>query len=76
MYTVNNIQLEPLFKKYNDIDEPYNEPRQKLPQCYLHNGYIDILNTNLLSNNTISGDKILPFVMNNNEVYDLSLIHI
>lgn len=75
MYTVNNIQLEPLFKKYNDIDEPYNEPRQKLPQCYLHNGYIDILNTSILKNNTITGNKIFPYIMNNSNNIDIDYYH-
>ena len=75
MYTVDNIHLEPLFKKYNDIDEPYNEPRQKLPQCYLHNGYIDILNTSILKNNTITGNKIFPYIMNNSNNIDIDYYH-
>jgi CMP-N-acetylneuraminic acid synthetase len=34
-----------------------------LPQTYLHNGYIDILKTSILKDNTISGNNILPFIM-------------
>jgi len=63
MYLMNNDELKPLFKDVNNIKEPYNQARQLLPQCYLHNGYIDILNTNILIHNTISGTKIYPFVM-------------
>ena len=61
--------LETNFQK--EIIEPYNECRQNLPQTYLHNGYIDILNTNIVENGTISGNKIYPYVMSNIEIHDI-----
>lgn len=64
MYTVSDNNLHPLFKKYADLNEPFNQARQLLPQCYLHNGYIDIIKTSILVNNTISGNNILPYIMN------------
>ena len=45
MYLLNDKKLTPLFDKVNNIQEPYNQPRQILPQSYLHNGYIDIIKT-------------------------------
>ena len=63
MYSINNDELKPLFDEVNNIKEPYNQARQLLPQCYLHNGYIDILNADILKNDTISGSRIYPFVM-------------
>jgi len=74
MYYINNNTLKPLFKNINNIFEPFNQPRQILPQCYLHNGYIDILNTSILNKKTISGDKILPFVMCGNDNLDIDVI--
>ncbi len=74
MYTLNNNILNPLFNEINNIQEPYNQPRQILPQCYLHNGYIDILNTSILNENTISGKNILPFIMDNNNNIDIDNI--
>lgn len=76
MYRVTNENiLEPLFKNVinnkNTIIEPYNECRQKLPPTYLHNGYIDILNTSIVENGTISGNKIYPYVMSNVEIHDI-----
>jgi CMP-N,N'-diacetyllegionaminic acid synthase len=71
MYNVINNELMPLFKSVNGINEVYNQCRQILPKCYLHNGYIDILNTELLKNHTISGDKIYPYVMNHNDNIDI-----
>ena len=74
MYTLNNNILTPLFNEINNIQEPYNKPRQILPQCYLHNGYIDILNTSILNENTISGKNILPFIMEKNDNLDIDVI--
>ena len=75
MYRTINNNLIPLFHEvYNNnkiIREPYNICRQDLPKTYLHNGYIDILNTEILKNNTISGDKIYSYIMNRNEYHDI-----
>ena len=74
MYSLNDNKLTPLFNEINNIHEPYNQPRQILPQCYLHNGYIDILNTSILNDNTISGKKIIPFIMDDNNNLDIDVI--
>lgn len=72
MYSLNNNDtLTPLFNELNDIKEPYNQARQLLPKCYLHNGYIDILNANILNNNTISGNRIYPFIMSADNNIDI-----
>ena len=73
MYNIENDTLIPLFKNINGISEPYNICRQNLPLCYLHNGYIDILNTSILKNKTISGTKILPFIMSSKDSNDIDL---
>jgi CMP-N,N'-diacetyllegionaminic acid synthase len=74
MYSLNDKKLIPLFNEINNIQEPYNQPRQILPQRYIHNGYIDILNTEILSENTISGKNILPFIMDDNNNLDIDNI--
>ena len=75
MYIINNNnQLTPLFKEVNNIKEPYNNCRQFLPNTYLHNGYIDILNTSIIKNNTISGYNILPYIMKETDTIDIDTI--
>lgn len=71
MYNIKNQTLIPLFNTVDEIIEPINQCRQVLPKCYLHNGYIDIFNTELLHKNTISGTKILPFIMNKEDDIDI-----
>lgn len=62
-YLIKNKKLVPLFKRIKGMKEPYNRCRQDLPCTYLHNGYVDIFKTSLLSKNTISGKKIFPYVI-------------
>lgn len=71
MYRIEDNELKPLFREVSGIIEPYNQCRQNLPETYLHNGYIDILNTNIVLNGRISGERIYPFLMCKNEYHDI-----
>tara|TARA_B100000795_G_C22605833_1_gene363085 strand:+ start:48 stop:749 length:702 start_codon:yes stop_codon:yes gene_type:complete len=71
MYNIKNNKLEPLFKEVNGTIEPYNQCRQNLPKTYLHNGYIDILNTDIIKDKKISGENIYPYLMSGNEYHDI-----
>lgn len=73
MYSVNenNTLLSPLYKEISGINEPYNQCRQILPKTYLHNGYIDIIKTDIINKNTISGDKIYPYIMYKTDTIDI-----
>ena len=75
MYNINNNILNPLFKEINGLKEPYNRCRQELPKTYLHNGYIDIINYNTIINmNSVTGNKIYPYIMNKNEYNDIDTL--
>lgn len=60
MWTLKNNQLQPIIKnnKYQSI------PRQLIPKTYWQNGYIDIVLPKTILNNSMEGNKILPFVIN------------
>jgi CMP-N,N'-diacetyllegionaminic acid synthase len=68
---VDNEYLKPLFNSVDNIIEPYNQARQILPQTYLHNGYIDIIKTEILDTNTISGKRIYPYIMRPKDNIDI-----
>ena len=53
--------------------EPFNRCRQELPKTYLHNGYIDILNYQIIlkKDGTISGNNIYPFIMDDEDSIDI-----
>ena len=71
MYRVQDNTLVPLFTEVNGIKEPYNQARQVLPDCYLHNGYIDIFKPETIFKGSVTGTKILPYLMNKNEILDI-----
>lgn len=77
MYTINQdkTNLIPLFDNINNIKEPFNQCRQFLPKTYLHNGYIDIIKTSILKDDTISGKNIYPYIMDKSDTIDIDNIN-
>jgi CMP-N-acetylneuraminic acid synthetase len=72
MYTLEEETLKPLFESVGDIKEPYNQVRQVLPACYLHNGYVDILNRSTIEKeNSMTGRTIYSYVMKKEEDLDI-----
>tara|TARA_B100001057_G_C22446702_1_gene793381 strand:- start:25 stop:726 length:702 start_codon:yes stop_codon:yes gene_type:complete len=77
MYTINQdkTNLIPLFDNIDNIKEPFNQCRQFLPKTYLHNGYIDIIKTSILKDDTISGKNIYPYIMDKSDTIDIDNIN-
>ena len=71
MYQIENQRLKPLFSEVNKLKEPFNQARQLLPDTYLHNGYIDIFKSSIISQGTISGTNIYPYIMSPSETIDI-----
>jgi len=75
MYHIQNNNLIPIIKKYKNINEPFNQARQIFPDTYLHNGYIDIVKTEvILKTDKLSGNDIYPYIMNENETDDIDYL--
>ena len=51
--------------------EPFNLPRQELPEVFFQTGDIEIIRRQTLKNGSISGDRILPLTINSDQVYDI-----
>jgi N-acylneuraminate cytidylyltransferase len=52
-----------------DGKESFNMPRQDLPEVLWHNGVIDIIRSRtILEKRSVSGDYILPFLMNETQL--------
>jgi len=76
MYHIDNNNLIPYINTYKNLIEPFNQARQHFPDTYLHNGCIDIIKTKLIVNkNLLSGEKIYPYIMNENEIDDIDSIN-
>jgi hypothetical protein len=75
MYFIQNNNLIPYFKEFNNYIEPFNQARQIFPNSYLHNGYIDIIKTSsIINNNLLSGNNIYPYIMDEIEINDIDNI--
>ena len=58
------------------IDEPYNEPRQRLPKTYWQIGTLDVIKTSVITNqNSMSGKIILPYVIDQQFAVDIDDIN-
>lgn len=52
--------------------EPYNQPRQKLPEIFWQIGCLDVIRADVISEHrSMSGKKILPFVIPNQFAVDI-----
>ena len=42
------------------LGEPFNMPRQKLPQAYWQTGTIDVVRAEVIRGGRMSGERLLP----------------
>lgn len=64
--------LQPYFPQWYTISEPYNEPRQKFPTAFVHNGCYDVIKVDtLMHKQSMTGSKIFPFEMKPDQNYDI-----
>ncbi len=62
--------MQPLMQ--TSLPEPYNMPRQSLPETYWQTGYVDAAWTDtLLAKNSMTGKRILPLVIDPSEWIDI-----
>lgn len=67
-------QLEPLLR-IAGLSEPYNAPRQALPDTYWQTGHIDAIRTNtILDKHSLTGDVILPLLIDPLYTVDIDTI--
>lgn len=57
------------------IKEPYNIPRQNHPNFYYQTGVLEIVRSStVLKKRSVSGDKILPLIMEKKDVVDIDTL--
>ena len=59
-------------EEYSRRKEPYNMPRQELPEVYWQTGYVDAAWADtILSTNSMTGSRILPLIIDPSEWIDI-----
>ncbi len=72
MYHIQNNDLKPIFEEWNGYKEPYNQCRQIFPETYVHNGCIDILKMETITEKkSMTGERIYGYVMKEDELDDI-----
>jgi len=62
--------LRPLMSHW--FDEPYNMPRQKLPQTFWQTGHIDVISTRtILEKHSLTGDRVRAIVIDRKYCIDI-----
>ena len=61
--------LEPLLQ--DGLVEPFNMPRQKLPQTYWQTGHIDAIRRGTIETGSMSGEVILPLIIDPRYAVDI-----
>lgn len=68
MWKYKNKLLSPVINE----GESYNSPRQILEDVYWQNACIDIVKLNTITRlHSVSGKRIMPFFMDEDEVFDI-----
>lgn len=62
--------MEPLLT-VEGMDEPFNMPRQALPQTFWQIGTLDVIRTAVIENGSMSGKHILPFIVDHAYAADI-----
>ncbi len=63
MWKIKDGYMKPLLE-LPGVTEPYNQPRQELPKVYWQLGYVDMVRAEVITKKgKMSGDKILPFII-------------
>ncbi len=75
MWQVNDQgQMTPLLT-LDGVAEPYNAPRQELPQTYWQTGHIDAVRVStILEKHSLSGDVILPLFLDPRYAIDIDTV--
>jgi CMP-N,N'-diacetyllegionaminic acid synthase len=61
--------MDPLFDSFEKYNEPYNLPRQLLPEVVVQDGYFDITRTSIvLKKNSTTGLVVMPFLVPGEEI--------
>jgi CMP-N-acetylneuraminic acid synthetase len=64
-----SIEISPVETGFS---EPYNMPRQLLPEVYWQTGYVDVTwSVTILDKKSMTGDRILPLIINPSEWIDI-----
>ena len=73
MWRIESDILTPLLT-IDDVPEPFNMPRQALPEIWWQTGTLDIMRTGAIESGSMTGTEIRPFVIDPEHAVDIDHI--
>jgi CMP-N,N'-diacetyllegionaminic acid synthase len=70
MWRIEDSKLTPLLT-IEGVPEPFNMPRQALPEVYWQTGTLDIFRTSIIESGSMTGDEIRPFIVEQEHAVDI-----
>jgi CMP-N,N'-diacetyllegionaminic acid synthase len=70
MWRIGDDILEPLLT-IEGVPEPFNMPRQTLPDVYWQTGTLDIMRTSVIESGSMTGNEIRPFIVDQEHAVDI-----
>ncbi len=71
MWFIENEFIKPVLCLEN-IKEPYNQPRQLLPEAYWQTGTLDVVKASVITEQkSMSGKKVIPYIIDNSLAVDI-----
>jgi N-acylneuraminate cytidylyltransferase len=70
----NNGAIRPLLK-VKGVLEPYNAPRQNLPETYWQTGHVDAIRTKTIRKNSMSGETVFPVMVDPRYTVDIDTMN-
>jgi YrbI family 3-deoxy-D-manno-octulosonate 8-phosphate phosphatase len=73
MWSIEDGRLSPLIK--SDFTEPYNMPRQALPESFWQTGHVEAIRSRtILEKHSLTGGRILPLLLENKYAVDIDTL--
>jgi len=69
-WLINDGLIESVVKE-TGVKEPYNMPRQSLPDVYFQSGDLELVKRDTIVRGSISGDKVMPLIIDRSEMLDI-----
>ncbi len=73
MWRIRDDILTPLLT-IEGVPEPFNMPRQALPEVYWQTGTLDIMRTSVIESGSMTGNEIRPFIVDQEHAVDIDHI--
>ena len=68
------IKNKKMISFIDDVKEPYNIPRQRLPVSFFQSGDLEFIKRKTIMSGSVSGNYIIPLIIKSEELFDIDYL--